>query len=191
MELAEDKRSQKGRSLTVKGRPAGLSDPEKAVITAHMSAVYRRGVEAEILADNQPHSVQLPNRYPRQMARKPLSVRPALSIRSAGDLRRRIRRSVHSLGLDEPRSLRSPMASTHGNLVLPPSRPVARGGIEDHRSRRAIAPSIASPLSKWALAGSSLEASSPRCSPDAYFVNAASMLSLSCVDMQPSSSPCR
>ena len=28
-----------------------------------MSAVYRRGVEAEILADNQPHSVQLPNRY--------------------------------------------------------------------------------------------------------------------------------
>jgi hypothetical protein len=33
VELAEDKRSQKGRSLTVKGRPAGLSDPEKAVIT--------------------------------------------------------------------------------------------------------------------------------------------------------------
>ena len=33
MELAEDKRSQKGRSLTVKGRPAGLSDPEKVVIT--------------------------------------------------------------------------------------------------------------------------------------------------------------
>src|SRR5437588_254841 len=68
-----------------------------------MSAVYRRGVEAEILADNQPHSVQLPNRYPRQMARKPLSVRPALSVWPTGDLGRRIRRSVHSLGLDEPR----------------------------------------------------------------------------------------
>jgi hypothetical protein len=34
VELAEDKRSQKGRSLTVKGRRVGLSDPEKAVITA-------------------------------------------------------------------------------------------------------------------------------------------------------------
>src|SRR5450631_143711 len=109
-----------------------------------MSAVYRRGVEAEILANNPPHSVQLPNRYPRQMAWKPLSVRPALSIRSARDLRRRIRRPVHSLGLDKPRPRRSTMASTHGNLVLPPSRPVAEGGTEDHRSRRAIAPPIAS-----------------------------------------------
>src|SRR6266849_1485405 len=99
------------------------------------------------LADVQPHSVQLPNRYPRQMAWKPLSVRPALSIRSAGDLGRRIRRSVHSLGLDKPRPLRSPMASTHGNLALPPSRPVAGRGIEDHRSRRAIASPIASRLS--------------------------------------------
>src|ERR1039457_5228308 len=34
MELAEDKRSQKGRSLTAKGRPGGFSDPEKAVHTA-------------------------------------------------------------------------------------------------------------------------------------------------------------
>ncbi len=33
MELAEDSRSQKSRSLIVKGRPVGLSDPEKAVIT--------------------------------------------------------------------------------------------------------------------------------------------------------------
>ena len=33
MELAEDNRSQKGRSLTEKGRPVGLSDSEKAVIT--------------------------------------------------------------------------------------------------------------------------------------------------------------
>ena len=33
MELAKNSRSQKGRSLIVKGRPAGLSDPEKAVIT--------------------------------------------------------------------------------------------------------------------------------------------------------------
>src|ERR1017187_2866609 len=113
-----------------------------------MSAVYRRGVEAEILADNPPHSVQLPNRYPRQMAWKPLSVRPALSIRSARDLGRRIRRPVHSLGLDKPRPLRSTIASTHGNLVLPPSRPVAEGGTEDHRSRRAIAPPIASRLSE-------------------------------------------
>src|SRR6266404_9160989 len=141
-----------------------------------MSAVYRRGAEAEILADNQPHSVQLPNRYPRQMAWKPLSVRPALSIRSAGDLGRRIRRSVYSLGLDKPRPLRSPMASTHGNLVLPPSRPVAGRGIEDHRSRRAIASPIASRLSKWALAGSSSEASSPRCSPDANELNTKSHL---------------
>jgi hypothetical protein len=38
------------------------------------------------------------------------------------------------------------MASTYGNLVLPPSRPVAGGGIEDHRSRRAIAPPIATPI---------------------------------------------
>src|SRR5438874_8386393 len=116
-----------------------------------MSAVYRRGVEAEILADNPPHSVQLPNRYPRQMAWKPLSVRPALSIRSARHLGRRIRRPVHSLGLDKPRPLRYPMASTHGNLVLPPSRLVAGRGIEDHRSRWAIAPPIASPLSKMGL----------------------------------------
>src|SRR6266852_1876744 len=101
-----------------------------------MSAVYRRSVEAEILADNPPHSVQLPNRYPRQMARKPLSVRPALSIRSTRGPRRRIRRAVHSLGLDQPRPLRSPMASTYRNLVLPLSRPVVGGGIEDHRSRR-------------------------------------------------------
>src|SRR6266581_3873952 len=50
-----------------------------------MSAIYRRGVEAEIFAGNPPHSVQLPNRYPRQMAWEPLSVRPALSIRPAGD----------------------------------------------------------------------------------------------------------
>src|ERR1700736_6710176 len=108
-----------------------------------MSAVYRRGVEAEILTDHPPHSVQLPNRYPRQMAWKPLSVRPALSIRSAGDLGRRIRRPVHSLGLDKPRPLQYPMASTHGHLVLPPSWPVARRGIEDYRKRRAI---TASPL---------------------------------------------
>jgi hypothetical protein len=33
MELAEDERSQKGRSLMTKGQSAGLSDPEKAVIT--------------------------------------------------------------------------------------------------------------------------------------------------------------
>src|SRR5664280_2909349 len=133
-----------------------------------MSAVYRRGVEAEILADNPPHSVQLPNRYPRQMAWKPLSVRPALSIRSARDLGRRIRRPVHSLGLDKPRPLRSTMASTHGNLVLPPSRPVAEGGTEDHRSRRAIAPPIASRLSESAFASGPPKVSSPRCSPDAY-----------------------
>src|SRR5664280_2842884 len=133
-----------------------------------MSAVYRRGVEAEILADNPPHSVQLPNRYPRQMAWKPLSVRPALSIRSARDLGRRIRRPVHSRGLDKPRPLRSTMASTHGNLVLPPSRPVAEGGTEDHRSRRAIAPPIASRLSESAFASGPPKVSSPRCSPDAY-----------------------
>src|ERR1035437_4288322 len=120
-----------------------------------MSAVYRRGVEAEILADNPPHSVQLPNRYPRQMAWKPLSVLPPLSIRLARDLGRRIRRPVHSLGLDKPRPLRSTMASTHGNLVLPPSRPVAEGGTEDHRSRRAIAPPIASRLSEPAFASGS------------------------------------
>src|SRR6266404_727487 len=99
-----------------------------------------------------------------------------LSVRPAGDLGRRIRRSIHSLGLDEPRPLRSPMASTHGNLVLPPSRLVAGRGIEDHRSRRAIAPLVASPLSKWALAGSSSEASSPRCSPDANELNTKSHL---------------
>src|ERR1035441_9028148 len=133
-----------------------------------MSAVYRRGVEAEILADNPPHSVQLPNRHPRQMAWKPLSVRPALSIRSARDLGRRIRRPVHSLGLDKPRPLRSTMASTHGNLVLPPSRPVAEGGTEDHRSRRAIAPPIASRLSESAFASGPPKVSSPRCSPGAY-----------------------
>src|SRR5674476_1556126 len=133
-----------------------------------MSAVYRRDIEAEILADNPPHSVQLPNRYPRQMAWKPLSVSPALSIRSARDLGRRIRRPVHSLGLDKPRPLRSTMASTHGNLVLPPSRPVAEGGTEDHRSRRAIAPPIASRLSESAFASGPPKVSSPRCSPDAY-----------------------
>ena len=33
MELAEDNRSQKGRSLIVKSRHAGLSDPEKAIIS--------------------------------------------------------------------------------------------------------------------------------------------------------------
>jgi hypothetical protein len=104
----------------------------------------------------------------RQMAWKPLSVRTALSIRPAGELGRRIQRSVHSLGLDEPRPLRSPMASTHGNLVLPLSRLVAGRGIEDHRSRRAIAPLVASPLSSSALAGSPPEASSPRYSPHAY-----------------------
>jgi hypothetical protein len=31
-----------------------------------MPAIYRRGVEAEIFADDPPHSVQLPNRYPRK-----------------------------------------------------------------------------------------------------------------------------
>src|SRR5271155_2131947 len=107
-----------------------------------MSAVYRRSVEAEILAGNSPHPVQLPNRYPRQMAWKPLSVRTALSIRSAGDPGRRIRQPLHPLGLDEPRPLRYPMASTYGNLVLPLSRSVAGKGIEDHRNRRALAPSI-------------------------------------------------
>src|SRR5664279_549061 len=148
-----------------------------------MSAVYRRGVEAEILADNPPHSVQLPNRYPRQMAWKPLSVRPALSIRSARDLGRRIRRPVHSLGLDKPRPLRSTMASTHGNLVLPPSRPVAEGGTEDHRSRRAIAPPIASRLSESAFASGPPKVSSPRCSPDAYGVPIRRSVDL--VDRQP------
>jgi hypothetical protein len=132
-----------------------------------MSAVYRRGIEAEILADNPPHSVQLPNRYPRQMAWKPLSIRPALSIRSAGHLGRRIRRPVRSLGLDEPRPLRSPMASTHGNLVLPPSWPVAGRGIEHHRKRRPITPAIASGF-VMGLGRQPSQASSPRCSPDAY-----------------------
>src|ERR1700716_2905815 len=66
------------------------------------------------------------------------------------------------------RMLTSPMASTHGNLVLPPPRLLPCPAIEVFRSRRAIAPPIASPLSKWAMAGSSPEASSPRCSPDAY-----------------------
>src|ERR1019366_5691159 len=60
------------------------------------------------------------------------------------------------------------MASTHGNLVLPPSRPVAEGGTEDHRSRRAIAPPIASRLSDSAFASGPPKVSSPRCSPDAY-----------------------
>src|SRR5450631_3719111 len=60
------------------------------------------------------------------------------------------------------------MASTHGNLVLPPSRPVAEGGTEDHRSRRAIAPPIASRLSESAFASGPPKVSSPRCSPDAY-----------------------
>lgn len=64
-----------------------------------MPAIYRRGVEAEISADNPSHSVQLPNRHPWKVAWKPLSVRPALSIRSVGDAERRVRRSVHSLGL--------------------------------------------------------------------------------------------
>jgi hypothetical protein len=116
-----------------------------------MSAVYRRSVEAEILADNPSHSVQLSDRYPRQMARKPLSVRPALSIRSARGFGRRIRRSVHSPRLDKPRPLRYPMAPTHGNLVLSPSWPVARRGIEDYRKRRTFTPTIASPSSSISL----------------------------------------
>src|SRR5450759_2271058 len=62
------------------------------------------------------------------------------------------------------------MSSTHGNLVLPPSRPVAEGGTEDHRSRRAIAPPIASRLSESAFASGPPKVSSPRCSPDAYLV---------------------
>src|ERR1022692_1332411 len=77
------------------------------------------------------------------MAREPLSVRPALSIRSAADPGRRIRQPVHSLGLDEPRPLRYPMAPAHGSLVLPLSRPVVDQGIEGHPDRRAIAPDIA------------------------------------------------
>src|SRR5450759_3928198 len=60
------------------------------------------------------------------------------------------------------------MSSTHGNLVLPPLRPVAEGGTEDHRSRRAIAPPIASRLSESAFASGPPKVSSPRCSPDAY-----------------------
>src|SRR5450631_1677186 len=112
-----------------------------------MSAVYRRGVETEIPADNPPYSVQLPNRYPRKMAWEPLSVRPAISIRSAGNPGRRIRQPVHSPGLDEPRPLRYPMASAHRSLVLPLSRSVVDQGIEDHRNRRAIAPAIARRLS--------------------------------------------
>ena len=56
-----------------KGRPVGLSSTEKAVIAVHMSAVYRRGIEAEILTDNPPHAIQLPNRYSRKMAWSQLS----------------------------------------------------------------------------------------------------------------------
>src|SRR6266545_3250880 len=109
-----------------------------------MSAVHRRGVEAEILAGNPPYSVQLSNRHPRQMAWEPLSVRPALSIRPAGDPGRRIRRAIYSLGLDEPRPLRYPLASAHGSLVPTLSRLVAGRRIENHRNRRALAPAIAS-----------------------------------------------
>src|ERR1700682_1497002 len=90
----------KGPQLDSERSTRGLVGSFKGRHHGHISAVYRRGVEAEILADNPPHTVQLPNRYPRQMAWKPLSVRPALSIRSAGDPGRRIRRTVHSLGLD-------------------------------------------------------------------------------------------
>ena len=43
------------RSLTVKRRHVGLSDPEKAIITV----ACQQFIEAEILADNPPHSVQL------------------------------------------------------------------------------------------------------------------------------------
>src|SRR5664280_2465444 len=68
----------KGPQLDSEKSIRGLVGSGKGRHHGHMSAVYRRGVEAEILADNPPHSVQLPNRYPRQMAWKPLSVRPCL-----------------------------------------------------------------------------------------------------------------
>jgi hypothetical protein len=134
----------KGPQLDGEKSTRGLVGSGKGHHHDRMSAVYRRSVEAEILADNPPHSVQLSDRYPRQMAWKPLSVRPALSIRSARGLGRRIRRSVHSPRLDKPRPLRYPMASTHGNLVLPLSWPVACRGIEDYRKRRTFTPTIAS-----------------------------------------------
>src|SRR3984893_13397124 len=140
-----------------------LSSPNSFFAVSKLSSIAHRwpstvtSVSTDVPAGHQvlnpPHSVQLPNRYPRQMAWKPLSVRPALSIRSAGDLGRRIRSPVTPLGLDKPRPLQYPMASTHGHLVLPPSWPVARQGTEDHRNRRSLAPAIASSPSLRVLAG--------------------------------------
>jgi hypothetical protein len=91
-----------GPRLDLKGRPAGLSDPEKTVITAACQRFIDEVLESRFLPTIPSHSFQLPTRYPRQMAWRPLSGCPALSIRSAGDPRRRILRAVHSLGLDEP-----------------------------------------------------------------------------------------
>lgn len=46
-----------------------------------LPALHRRGAEAKVLAGHSAHPVQLSCRHPRQVAREPLSVRPALSIR--------------------------------------------------------------------------------------------------------------
>jgi hypothetical protein len=82
----------------VKGRPAGLSDPEKTVITVACQQFIDEVLKPRFLPTINPTRFNYPidiigkwhgNRY-----------RAALSIRSARDPGRRIRRAVHSLGLN-------------------------------------------------------------------------------------------
>lgn len=74
MELAEDKRAQEGSSLRVKARPAGLSVPEKAVITATC-------IEAEILPTINPTQFN----YPIDIMASGMETAATLLKRSDGD----------------------------------------------------------------------------------------------------------
>jgi len=131
----------------VKSRHAGLSDPEKAVITVACQRFIDEVLKPRFLPTIRPTQFNYPidilgkwhgNRY--RFVQRYRSGQPEA-------LAEEFDAPFHSPRLDKPRPLRYPMASTHGNLVLPPSWPVARRGIEDYRKRRTFTPTIASPPS--------------------------------------------
>ena len=94
------KRSQLNSKLDV-----GLSDPEKTVITVACQRFIDEVLKPRFLPTINPTQFNYLIDILGNLHRKPLSVRPALSIRPAGGHGRRIQRSIHSQGLDEPRPI--------------------------------------------------------------------------------------
>src|SRR6185437_2749588 len=83
-----------------------------------LPATDRRLPEAPIPAYHPADAVQLSRRYPGKVARYQISLHSTLPLRLPGESRRRVRRPVRPPRLDQPQSLRHPVAPSHRRMVL-------------------------------------------------------------------------